>query len=168
MAIEKIEIPVLLKQLESSIIAAIQQRQINDPIVIGIHTGGVWVAEKLHQWLKIKEPLGLLDISFYRDDFSQIGINPKVKQSQLPLTVEGRDIILIDDVFYTGRTIRAALNEIFDYGRPKQVILGVLIERNGRQIPIRPDCVGIKMNFAVGQRIKFTGPKPLNVEIQST
>ena len=167
MTVEHIEIPVLLNQLESSLIEVIEQRQVTNPIVIGIHTGGVWVAEKIHQWLKIEEPLALLDISFYRDDFSQIGVNPKVKQSKLPLTVEGRDIILIDDVFYTGRTIRAALNEIFDYGRPRQVILGVLIERNGRQVPIRPDCIGAEINLAAGQRIKLTGPEPLDVVIQS-
>lgn len=167
MAIEHIEIPVLLNQLESSIIEVMEQREVRNPIVIGIHTGGVWVAEKLHRWLKIKEPLGLLDISFYRDDFSQIGVHPKVKQSKLPLTLEGRDIILIDDVFYTGRTIRAALNEIFDYGRPRQVILGVLIERNGREVPIRPDCIGAEINLAKGQRIKLTGPEPLDVDIQS-
>ena len=167
MAIEHIEIPVLLNQLESSIIEVMEQREVRNPIVIGIHTGGVWVAEKLHHWLKIEEPLALLDISFYRDDFSQIGVNPKVKQSKLPLTLEGRDIILIDDVFYTGRTIRAALNEIFDYGRPRQVILGVLIERNGREVPIRPDCIGAEINLAKGQRIKLTGPEPLDVDIQS-
>ena len=167
MAIEHIEIPVLLNQLESSIIEVMEQREVRNPIVIGIHTGGVWVAEKLHHWLKIEEPLALLDISFYRDDFSQIGVNPKVKQSKLPLTLEGRDIILIDDVFYTGRTIRAALNEIFDYGRPRQVILGVLIERNGREVPIRPDCIGAEINLAKGQRIKLTGPEPLDVNIQS-
>ena len=167
MTVEHIEIPVLLNQLESSIIEVMEQRQVSNPIVIGIHTGGVWVAAKIHQWLKIEEPLALLDISFYRDDFSQIGVNPKVKQSKLPLTVEGRDIILIDDVFYTGRTIRAALNEIFDYGRPRQVILGVLIERNGRQVPIRPDCIGAEINLAAGQRIKLTGPEPLDVVIQS-
>ncbi len=167
MTVKYIEIPVLLNQLESSLIEMMEQRDVKDPVVIGIHTGGVWVAEKMHNWLNIKEPLALLDISFYRDDFSHIGINPKVKPSKLPLTVEGRDIILIDDVFYTGRTIRAALNEIFDYGRPKQVILGVLIERNGREIPIRPDCVGAEVNLAAGQRIKLTGPDPLDVDIQS-
>lgn len=167
MTIEHIEIPVLLNQLESALIDVMEQRQVINPIVIGIHTGGVWIAEKIHQWLKIEEPLALLDISFYRDDFSQIGVNPKVKQSKLPLTVEGRDIILIDDVFYTGRTIRAALNEIFDYGRPRQVILGVLIERNGRQVPLRPDCIGAEISLAVGQRIKLTGPKPLDIVIQS-
>ncbi|HIG64427.1 MAG TPA: bifunctional pyr operon transcriptional regulator/uracil phosphoribosyltransferase PyrR [Methyloprofundus sp.] len=167
MTIEHIEIPVLFNQLESSLVKVMEQRKITNPIVIGIHTGGVWVAEKMHQCLKIEEPLALLDISFYRDDFSQIGGNPKVKQSKLPLTVEGRDIILIDDVFYTGRTVRAALNEIFDYGRPRQVILGVLIERNGRQVPLRPDCIGAEISLAVGQRIKLTGPEPLDIVIQS-
>ncbi|NOR79740.1 MAG: bifunctional pyr operon transcriptional regulator/uracil phosphoribosyltransferase PyrR [Methyloprofundus sp.] len=167
MTIEHIDIPVILNQLESSLIEEIEKRQVKDPVVIGIHTGGVWIAEKIHNWLNIKEPLALLDISFYRDDFSQIGINPKVKPSKLPLSIEGRDIILIDDVFYTGRTIRAALNEIFDYGRPNQVILGVLIERDGRQIPLRPDCVGTQISLAAGQRIKLTGPEPLDIEIQS-
>ncbi|NOQ64833.1 MAG: bifunctional pyr operon transcriptional regulator/uracil phosphoribosyltransferase PyrR [Methyloprofundus sp.] len=167
MSIEYIEIPVLLNQLETSLSETIEKRKIQDPLLIGIHSGGVWIAEKMHQWLDIKEPLALLDISFYRDDFSQIGINPKVKQSTLPLSVEGRDIILIDDVFYTGRTIRAALNEIFDYGRPNQIILGVLIERDGRQIPLRPDCVGAEVNLAAGQRIKLTGPEPLDIVIQS-
>ncbi|GAW87480.1 pyrimidine operon attenuation protein/uracil phosphoribosyltransferase [Bathymodiolus platifrons methanotrophic gill symbiont] len=167
MTVDQIEIPLLLNQLGASLVEAIEQRQIENPIVIGIHSGGVWVAEKIHQCLKVKEPLGLLDISFYRDDFSQIGVNPKVKQSKLPLTVEGRDIILIDDVFYTGRTIRAALNEIFDYGRPRQVILGVLIERNGRQVPIRPDCIGAEINLIAGQRIKLTGSEPLGVVIQT-
>jgi len=167
MAIEHVEIPVLFNQLESALIETMEQRAVKDPIIIGIHTGGVWVAEKIHQWLGVKEPLAVLDISFYRDDFSQIGVHPKVKQSKLPFTIEGRDILLIDDVFYTGRTVRAALNEIFDYGRPHQVILGVLIERNGRQVPIRPDCTGVEMTLALGQRIKLTGPEPLDLVIQS-
>ncbi len=167
MSIEQLKIPVLLNQLESALQQTMAQRHVADPIVVGIHTGGVWIAEKMHQWLNIAEPLSVLDISFYRDDFSQIGVHPKVQQSKLPLTVEGRDIILIDDVFYTGRTIRAALNEIFDYGRPKQVILGVLIERDGRQVPIRPDCVGAIVDLAAGQRIKLTGPEPLDIVMQT-
>jgi pyrimidine operon attenuation protein/uracil phosphoribosyltransferase len=108
-----------------------------------------------------------MDIAFYRDDFSQIGMHPNVKPSQLPHHLEGRDIILVDDVFYTGRTIRAALNEIFDYGRPNQVLLAVLIERNGRQIPLRPDCVGTRIELPAGERIKLTGPEPLAIHIQS-
>ncbi|MFM8342808.1 MAG: bifunctional pyr operon transcriptional regulator/uracil phosphoribosyltransferase PyrR [Methylomonas sp.] len=158
----------LLDQLETAIRLQIQQRQLHNPLLIGIHSGGAWIAEQIHQRLGIQEPLGLLDITFYRDDFSQIGMHPKVKTSQLPTHLEGRDIILIDDVFYTGRTIRAALNEIFDYGRPNQVLLAVLIERNGRQIPLQPDCVGGQINLPAGQRIKLTGPEPLAIHIQNT
>lgn len=161
------EIPQLLDRLESSIRKAITERKLDNPLVIGIHSGGVWIAEKIRQRLNLEEPLGLLDISFYRDDFSQIGVNPKVKPSRLPTNIEGRDIILIDDVFYTGRTIRAALNEIFDYGRPNQVVLGVLIERNGRQIPLKPDCIGETISLLPGQRIKLTGPDPLGIQIQT-
>lgn len=163
-----LEIDCLLKQLESEIRLQISQRKLNNPLIIGIHSGGGWIAEAMHQRLGIQEPLGLLDITFYRDDFSQIGMHPKVKPSQLPRHVEGRDIILIDDVFYTGRTIRAALNEIFDYGRPNQVLLAVLIERNGRQIPLQPDCYGSKISLPEGQRIKLGGPHPLTIQIQTT
>jgi len=162
-----LEIPQILDNLETSLRRAIVERQLADPLMIGIRTGGVWVAEQMHQRLGIKEPLGLLDISFYRDDFSQIGVNPNVKPSQLPVQLEGRNIILIDDVFYTGRTVRAALNEIFDYGRPNQVVLGVLIERNGKQIPLSPDCIGTVINLDAGRRIKLTGPAPLAIHLQT-
>lgn len=162
-----LEIQVLLNKLEAELKRVITQRQLNNPLMIGIRTGGVWIAGIMHQRLKINEPLGLLDISFYRDDFSQIGVNPNVKPSQLPAYMEGRDIILIDDVFYTGRTIRAALNEIFDYGRPNQVVLAVLIERDGRQIPLSPDCAGAKITLNADQRIKLTGPDPLAIHLQT-
>lgn len=159
-------IPTLIDQLVASIRMQIERRQLNNPLMIGIHSGGAWIADILHQRLGIKEPLGQLDITFYRDDFSQIGMHPKVKTSQLPPHLEGRDILLVDDVFYTGRTIRAALNEIFDYGRPNQVVLAVLIERDGRQIPLQPDCHGARIQLPAGQRIKLTGPEPLGIDIQ--
>jgi pyrimidine operon attenuation protein / uracil phosphoribosyltransferase len=162
-----LNLSTLLDNLETSLKKTILDRKLDNPLMIGIHTGGVWVAEQMHKRLDIHEPLGLLDISFYRDDFSQIGVNPKVKPSQLPHHIEGRDILLIDDVFYTGRTIRAALNEIFDYGRPNQVVLAVLIERDGRQIPIKPDCTGAIISLRPGQRIKLTGPDPLDIHIQT-
>ncbi len=161
-----LEIPQLLDNLEASLKRNIVERKLTNPLMIGIRTGGVWVAEHMHRRLAITDPLGLLDISFYRDDFSQIGVNPNVKPSQLPMHIEGRNIILIDDVFYTGRTIRAALNEIFDYGRPNQVLLGVLIERNGKQIPLSPDCIGASITLDAGQRIKLTGPEPLAIDLQ--
>ncbi len=160
-------VETLLDTLETAIRAEIFRREMKDPAMVGIHTGGAWVAAELHRRLELQEPLGLLNISFYRDDFSQIGMHPQVNPSNLPFRVDGRDIILVDDVLYTGRTIRAALNEIFDYGRPAQVVLCVLLERNGRQIPVQADCVGARVELLAGQRIKLTGPKPLAVSVQS-
>ncbi|EGW22773.1 bifunctional pyr operon transcriptional regulator/uracil phosphoribosyltransferase PyrR [Methylobacter tundripaludum] len=162
-----LKISELLDNLEAELKRIIDERQLVNPLMIGIRTGGVWIAEQMHRRLNISEPLGLLDISFYRDDFSQIGVNPNVKPSQLPPHIEGRDIILIDDVFYTGRTIRAAMNEIFDYGRPNQIVLAVLIERDGRQIPLNPDCVGARITLNADQRIKLTGPEPLAVHLET-
>ena len=167
MPTENLNVTSLLDNLEAAIRQQIQERNLDNPLLIGIHSGGAWIAQHMHQRLAIQENLGLLDITFYRDDFSQIGIHPKVKPSQLPRQLEGRNIILIDDVFYTGRTIRAALNEIFDYGRPNQVVLAVLIERDGRQIPLQPDCSGAKVTLPKGQRIKLTGPEPLGIYIQT-
>jgi len=136
------------------------------PLMIGIHTGGVWVAERLHRDLGLKEPLGTLDISFYRDDFTRIGMNPQVRTSHLPVNVENRHLILVDDVLHTGRTIRAALNEIFDYGRPASVALACLIERGGRELPIEPQAVGEHIRLGKNQHVKLLGPEKLELRIQ--
>jgi pyrimidine operon attenuation protein/uracil phosphoribosyltransferase len=104
--------------------------------LVGIRTGGAWVAEWLHRELDIKQPLGSIDISFYRDDFSQRGLHKGAKASQIPFDVEGAHIVIVDDVLYTGRTIRAAINELFDYGRPARVDLAVLVDRGGRDLPV--------------------------------
>lgn len=106
--------------------------------LVGIYTGGVWLAERLHAELGIQSGLGTIDVSFYRDDYGRIGLHPKVRPSTIPFSVEGRSIIIVDDVLYTGRTIRAALNELFDYGRPSRVDLAVLVDRGGRELPICP------------------------------
>ena len=143
----------------------INQRGIQDPLIIGIRTGGVWLAKILHAELGLRNPMGTLDISFYRDDFTRIGMNPQVHPSDLPVPVDDRHIILIDDVLHTGRTIRAALNEIFDYGRPASVTLATLVDRNGRELPIQPDIVGIKHTLEAGQHITLTGPEPLGLVI---
>lgn len=153
--------------LARSFAAQIAKRPLVDPLMIGIHTGGAWIAQELHNRLGMNEPLGLLDISFYRDDFSRIGVNPEIRPSSLPFDIEGRQILLIDDVLYTGRTIRAALNEIFDYGRPACVVLGVLIERDGRQVPIQADCVGSRIKLEKNQCIKLTGPDPLKLTMRT-
>jgi pyrimidine operon attenuation protein / uracil phosphoribosyltransferase len=138
------------------------------PVMVGIHTGGVWVAERLHKLLGLAEPLGTLDISFYRDDFTRIGVNPQVKASNLPVNIEGRHVILVDDVLQTGRTIRAALNEIFDYGRPASVTLAVLIERDGRELPIEAQAVGEHVKLSRHQHVKLVGPESLALTIQET
>ena len=138
---------------------------VSNPAMIGIHSGGVWIAERLHQALALKEPLGHLDISFYRDDFTRIGINPQVKPSHLPFDVDDRHIILIDDVLHTGRTIRAAMNEIFDYGRPATITLAVLIDRGDRELPIEANIIGHRMTLASGQNVKLQGPDPLSLVI---
>jgi len=134
--------------------------------MIGIYTGGVWIAQQLHQQLAIKAPLGTLDISFYRDDFTRVGMNPQVKPSSLPLSIDDRHIILVDDVLYTGRTIRAAMNELFDYGRPASIILAVLVERDGRELPIQPDAVGQHISLQAGEQIKLQGPAPLTLSLR--
>jgi pyrimidine operon attenuation protein/uracil phosphoribosyltransferase len=136
------------------------------PVMIGIHTGGVWVAQHLHKLLGLTEPLGSLDISFYRDDFTRIGVNPEVKTSNLPVSVEDRHLILVDDVLHTGRTIRAALNEIFDYGRPASVTLAVLIERDGRELPVAAQIVGAHLKLAPREHVKLIGPEPLSLNFQ--
>ena len=121
--------------------------------LIGIHTGGVWVAERLHQALKPKIPFASLDVSYYRDDYEARGLHRDVKRSEIPFEVEGRDLILVDDVLYTGRTIRAALNELFDYGRPGKVQLAALVDRGGRQLPIEAQFVGGSLSLKPGQSI---------------
>ena len=155
----------LLEKLAEQLQTLLSTRAIEQPLMVGIHTGGAWVAKSLHNQLKITEPLATLDISFYRDDFSRIGINPKVKPSSLPPQVEDRHIILVDDVLQTGRTIRAAMNEIFDYGRPASITLVCLVQRNGRELPIQADIVGQHLQLKDSQHIKLTGPDKLEFEI---
>ncbi len=140
---------------------------LNRPLMIGIQTGGVWVAQHLHKHMRLTEPLGELNIAFYRDDFSRIGLHPRVTPSSLPYSVEDREIILVDDVLHTGRTVRAALNEIFDYGRPACIILAALVERSGRELPISADVVGKRMTLKPGEHVKLSGPEPLALEIKT-
>ena len=106
------------------------------PALVGIYSGGAWIAERLKDLLGLPEDIGLIDVSFYRDDFAAKGLHPQVKPTVIPFDVEGRHIILVDDVLYTGRTTRAAINELFDYGRPASVAMAVLADRGGRELPI--------------------------------
>jgi pyrimidine operon attenuation protein/uracil phosphoribosyltransferase len=159
------DVPGLLQILAAQLRANLLQRALRDPAMIGIHTGGLWVARYLHEALGIVESLGSLDISFYRDDFTRIGIHPDVRPSVLPFEVEDRHIILVDDVLHTGRTIRAALNEIFDYGRPASVTLAVLVYRDGHELPIAADATGHRIKLPAGAHIKLSGPEPLTLTV---
>lgn len=160
-----LSVDALLEKISSQTHALIEQRHIKDPLMIGIRTGGAWIAERLHAELGLESPLGILDISFYRDDFTRIGLNPKVQPSQLPTTVEGRHILLVDDVIMSGRTIRAALNELFDYGRPASVALITLLDLEQRELPIQSDVTGGTLTLSADQQVKLNGPDPLTLTI---
>lgn len=158
----------LISKISQELSQYIRAHQLENPAMIGIHTGGTWIAQRLHQNLKLADPLGALNISFYRDDYSSKGLHPQVKPSELKFSTENRHIILVDDVLMSGRTIRAALNEIFDYGRPDSVTLVTLIDLNARQLPIQADITGQSLALAPNERIKLLGPEPLSLEIRQT
>jgi pyrimidine operon attenuation protein/uracil phosphoribosyltransferase len=122
-------------------------------VMVGIHSGGFWIAQQLHADLKIAAPLASLNISFYRDDFNRIGLHPQVTPSSMPVSVEDKTIVLVDDVLFTGRTIRAAMNELFDYGRPARVLLAVLIDRGGRELPIAADACAARLALPANKNV---------------
>ncbi|TWC37779.1 pyrimidine operon attenuation protein/uracil phosphoribosyltransferase [Pseudomonas sp. SJZ079] len=157
----------LLPQMAGALINHLNQRQISQPRFIGIRTGGVWVAQALLECLGNREPLGVLDVSFYRDDFTQNGLHPQVQPSELPFEIEGQHLVLVDDVLMSGRTIRAAMNELFDYGRPASITLVCLLDLNARDLPVRPDVVGATLSLATDQRIKLSATTPLTLELQT-
>jgi pyrimidine operon attenuation protein / uracil phosphoribosyltransferase len=119
-----------------------------DAKFVGIYSGGAWIAERLARAIDGDHPVGFIDVSFYRDDFSRTGLKPEVKRTELPFEVEGATIVLVDDVLYTGRSVRAAINELFDYGRPACVELAVLVDRGGRELPIEPTYAGARLAVA--------------------
>jgi pyrimidine operon attenuation protein/uracil phosphoribosyltransferase len=141
------------EQLIAELVRELRPHVTPDTGIVGIYTGGVWVAERLHRELGVAEPLGTIDISFYRDDYAKSGLHPRVKPSQIPFDVPGRHILLVDDVLFTGRTVRGALNEIFDYGRPAKVELAVLVDRGGRELPVAARYVGAVVQVPEGHML---------------
>jgi len=148
------------EQLLEQLYAQIKPRIQDDTALVGIYTGGVWLMEKLLARLQTELghdiAHGKLDAAMYRDDYAQRGLKTAAQPAQIPFDINGKHIILIDDIFYTGRTTRAVMNELFDYGRPASVQLAALINRGGAQLPIRPDMVGADLPLQAHQSFELT------------
>ncbi len=120
----------------------------HDAAFVGIYSGGAWLAERLPALVPGDHPVGFIDVSFYRDDYARTGLKPNTKRTELPFDVDGATIVLVDDVLFTGRSVRAAVNELFDFGRPARIELAVLIDRGGRELPIEPTYCGARLAVA--------------------
>jgi pyrimidine operon attenuation protein / uracil phosphoribosyltransferase len=142
----------------NALVAQLRPRVGPTTAMIGLYTGGAWLGERLHAALGIATPLGLMDIAFYRDDYHARGLKHDPKRTRIPFDVTGRDVLLVDDVLYTGRTVRAAMNELFDYGRPASIALVVLAERAGRQLPICAQYFGARVEVPSGMRLHLKRP----------
>jgi pyrimidine operon attenuation protein / uracil phosphoribosyltransferase len=162
--VTNISVQPLIEQLSKTLAPLFSDA--DQPIIIGIETGGYWIAREIHNKLNPNTELGKLNITFYRDDFTKIGLHPTVKPSRLPIDIDGKTIILVDDVLHSGRTIRAAMNEIFDYGRPDKILLAILIDRGDRELPIQADYVAKSISLNINEHIKLEGPEPLTLTIQ--
>ena len=147
----KLDAEALYQTLSAQIKAGL--KAIPDVAIVGIHSGGAWLAERLAADLGLQDRLGFVDVSFYRDDYAEKGLRPDVKPSQILFEVNGATILLVDDVLSTGRTTRAAINELFDYGRPEKVMLAALVDRGDRELPIAADFVAQHMSVKTKQSI---------------
>jgi len=126
-----------------------------ETVLVGIWSGGAWLAERLHRDLQLSGEPGVISSALHRDDFGSRGLSGGADPTRLPFEVEGRHILLIDDVLYTGRTIRAVLNEIFDFGRPASVALAVLVDRGGRELPIHAAVSAARITLPREQRLSL-------------
>lgn len=153
----------LVNDLLNQVDQLVTTQHIDQPLVIGIHTGGVWLAKVIAQHLRA--PFGELDIAFYRDDFSKHGLHPQVSPSSLPFNINDRHLILVDDVLMSGRTVRAAMNELFDFGRPASIKLVTLCSVNQRELPIQADACALTLHLAPGQYLQLEGPDTLKLSI---
>lgn len=156
----------LLNTLEQQTRQWMQDHAISDPVMVGIHTSGVWIAQELHKRLGIREELGELSITFYRDDFGRVGLHPQDKPSLLPFSVENRHVLLVDDVLFTGRTLRGAMNELFDFGRPASITGIVLVSRGGRELPIEAQIAALREEPGMAFRYRLSGPDLLSLTLE--
>ena len=149
------ELDRTLERLTDEIVG--QHRNLDQMILVGIRTGGAFLAQRLADRIgrRTGQPMrvGVLDITLYRDDWTQLSHKPLVGKTELPGSIDDQEVVLVDDVLFTGRTIRAALDALIDYGRPRRIELAVLIDRGGRELPIQPDFVGRTVKLPTGQRV---------------
>lgn len=147
---------ILLTEITAKIKQQLQLNGASSSVLVGIHSGGVWLMHRILDAIKQDMPYGTLDAALYRDDYSQRGLKTEPKPSQIPSNIQDAHIILIDDIFYTGRTTRAAMNELFDYGRPASITLAVLIDRGGAELPIKPQIVGAEILLKANQNLQLS------------
>lgn len=147
-------------ELDAEALYAELARQVKDALasvdnvaLVGIYSGGAWLADRLAAELQLEGRLGTVDVSFYRDDYAEKGLPADVKPSHIPFDVNGATILLVDDVLYTGRTTRAAINELFDYGRPARIMLAALVDRGERELPVAADFVAHTLALRPGERL---------------
>lgn len=151
-----------IARLAGEVVAAVEN--VDNVSILGIHRRGIQLAERLAAEIEkrtgVHPPVGSLDITLYRDDLRAVGPRPVVGQTRLPAGgIDGRIIVVVDDVFFTGRTVRAALDELADFGRPARILLCVLVERSGRELPIRPDFVGQFIETGPGESVDVLVPE---------
>ena len=139
--------------LYHELLHGVQQLRTPDTRLVGITSGGAWLAERMHRDLGLAGEAGVISSSMHRDDFSKRGLSGAGQQTQLGFDVNDSKIILLDDVLYTGRTIRAVLNELFDYGRPAGVKLAVLVDRGGRELPVQADYAAARVTLPPSQSL---------------
>mgnify|MGYP000327240287 CR=1 FL=1 len=157
----------LLETLATNLQERLQQSEISAPYLVGVATGGVWVARRLHKMLALEGDAGIISSNYYRDDFDRNGLHPRLETTQLS-DVTDRHVVLVDDVLHTGRTVRATLNELFDFGRPASVMLAVLADRGGRELPVCADVAAWSGELASGQSLRLTGPEPLQLILKNS
>ena len=141
--------------LYTNLLAGVRRLVTPDTVLVGVWSGGAWLAERLNQDLGLSTPHGVISSALHRDDFSSRGMVASKDATQLPFEVEGQRILLIDDVLYTGRTTRAVINELFDFGRPASVTLAVLVDRGGRELPIEPAYSAARITLPAEERVSL-------------
>ena len=133
----------------------VQQLQTPQTRLVGVTSGGAWLAERLHKDMGLPGAAGVISSAMHRDDFAKRGLSGAGQQTQLAFDVNDAHIVLLDDVLYTGRTIRAVLNELFDYGRPALVRLAVLVDRGGRELPVQADYAAARITLPASQSLEL-------------